>query len=193
MDLCTIRINTILQQQTYQLRNTQVNQQLTDLSIWPYGQWATRSSTPLALPTMARRSIDPYSGRPRYRQLADILRDAINAGDLRPGVTLPTMRRLADDYELGVDAVRDALAVLSGEGVIETERGKPARVRAQQQPAIVKVPPGAHVTARMPTEEERRRFSLPEGTPLLVIKRGGQTELLPGDKFVVETVEAKAD
>jgi DNA-binding GntR family transcriptional regulator len=142
---------------------------------------------------MARRSIDPYSGRPLYRQLADILRDAINAGELRPGVTLPTERRLANDYELGVDAVRDAIAVLRGEGLVETERGKPSRVRARQQPAVVKVPPGARVTTRMPTEEERRQFGLSEGTPLLVIRRGGQTELLPGDKYAVETIEAEAD
>jgi DNA-binding transcriptional regulator YhcF (GntR family) len=193
MILCTIRISTILRGSTYQLRNAQVNVQLSGQTLWPYGQWATRSSGPLALPTMTRRSIDLYSGEPLYRQLADILRGVIQRGEWRPGVTLPTLQRLAADYELGVDAVRDALAVLRGEGLIETERGKPARVRARQQPAVVKVPPGAHVTTRMPTEEERRRFGLSEGTPLLVIKRDGQMELLPGDKYAVETVESEAD
>src|SRR5437879_2578930 len=116
--------------------------QLSVAILWPYGQWATRSSTPLALPSMARRSIDPYSGRPRYRQLADILRDAIATGELRPGVTLPTEGRLAGDYGLGVDAVRDAIAVLRGEGLVETERGKPSRVRPHREPALVEVPPG---------------------------------------------------
>lgn len=140
---------------------------------------------------MARRSIDPYSGRPRYRQLADILRDAITTGDLRPGVTLPTLQRLADDYELGIDAVRDALSVLRAEGLIETERGKPARVRAVRELAVVNVRPGARVTARLPTEEERRRFALAEGTPLLVVERDGERELLPADRFAVETVDTE--
>lgn len=193
MDLCTIRISTIPRVGTYQLRNVKVKPQFKWLKKWPYGQWATRSSAPLACPTMARRSIDPYSGRPQYRQLADILRDAIAAGEYRPGVTLPTMRRLADDYELGIDAVRDALAVLTGEGLVETERGKPARVRAERTTTVVKIAPGARVTARMPTEEERRQFSLPEGTPLLEVRRGSQVELLPADRFALETVEAEAD
>jgi DNA-binding GntR family transcriptional regulator len=140
---------------------------------------------------MARRSIDPYSGRPRYRQLADILRDAITNGELRAGVTLPTLQRLADDYELGIDAVRDALGVLRGEGLIETERGKPARVRTVRDLAVVNVPPGARITARLPTEDERRRHGLAEGTPVLVIERGGQLELLPADRFAVETVDAE--
>lgn len=173
----------------YQIRHTHVKMQASGPILWPYGQWATRSSRALALPTMARRSIDPYSGRPLYRQLADILRDAIHVGNLRPGVTLPAERRLADDYELGLDAVRDALAVLRGEGLIETERGKPSRVRLRREPAVVKVPPGARVTSRMPTEEERQRFALQEGTPLLAVELGGQTELFPADRFVIETVE----
>ena len=137
---------------------------------------------------MARRSIDPYSGQPRYRQLADILRDAIATGQFKPGVTLPTLQRLADDYELGIDAVRDALAVLRGEGLIETERGRPSRVRARPEPTVVRAPVGARVWARMPTEEERQRFTLSEGTPLLVIEQDGRRELLPADRFVVEVV-----
>lgn len=141
---------------------------------------------------MARRSIDPYSGRPLYRQLADILRDAIHAGEFRPGVTLPAVQRLADDYELGVDAVRDALVVLRGEGLIETERGKPSRVRARPEPTVVRVGPGAHITTRMPTEAERREFGIPEGTPLLVVHRGDETQLLPGDRFAVETADDDA-
>lgn len=142
---------------------------------------------------MARRSIDPYSGRPLYRQLADILRDAIHTGDLPPGVTLPAVQRLADDYELGIDAVRDALAVLRGEGLIETERGKPSRVRAQEEPAVVTVQAGARVTARMPTEEERQRFGLPEGTPLLVVEHEGRRDLLPADRFAVEMADERPE
>jgi DNA-binding FadR family transcriptional regulator len=125
---------------------------------------------------MRRRSIDPYSGRPLYRQLADILRGAITAGELRPGVTLPTAKRLAGDYELGVDAVRDALAVLRGEGLIETVRGKGSRVRVYREPAVVNVPPGSVVTARMPTERERQELGVLEGTPVIVVTEADGSE-----------------
>jgi DNA-binding GntR family transcriptional regulator len=135
-----------------------------------------------------RRTLNPYSGRPLYRQLADILRDAITAGELRPGVTLPTEGRLAHDYEIGVDAVRDALAVLRGEGLIETARGRPSRVRARQEPAVVNVPPGRRVTSRMPTERERRELGIPEGTPVLVVAgEDGSERLYAADRTELHT------
>lgn len=193
MILCTFRISPVRPGPRYRIGHVSVNSQVMAWKLWPYGQRATRSSRLIALPTMARRSIDPYNGRPLYRQLADILRDAIRKGELRPGVTLPTLQRLADDYELGVDAVRDALAVLRGEGLIETERGKPARVRALPEPVEVKVQPGARITTRTPTEEERRRLQIPEGTPLLIVERNGQTDLYSGDRTVIETVDDLPD
>lgn len=138
-----------------------------------------------------RRRLDPYSGRPLYRQVADDLRDAISTGELQPGELLPTESRLAADYEIGVDAVRDALAVLRGEGLVETLRGRGTSVRELPEPTVVKVPPGARITTRMPTEDERRRLGLAEGTPVLEVELRGEVQLLPGDRFALETVEGE--
>lgn len=136
-----------------------------------------------------RRRLDPYSGRPLYRQAADDIRDAISAGRLRPGETLPTEAQLSTDYGIGVDAVRDALAVLRGEGLIVTERGKGSQVRLTPQVTVVKIPPGTQIRARMPDEEERRRLGIPEGVPVIVVERAGAEDVLPADRVSLETVE----
>jgi DNA-binding GntR family transcriptional regulator len=140
-----------------------------------------------------RRRLDPYSGRPLYRQVADDLRDAIAVGELRPGELLPTESRLAGDYEIGVDAVRDALAVLRGEGLVETLRGRGTSVRQIPEPTVVKIPPGARIAARMPTEDERRQLGIVEGTPILEVDLHGEVRLLPGDRYALETVEDTDD
>lgn len=101
---------------------------------------------------------------------------------------LPPEPNLADRFDASVDVVRQALAVLRAEGLIVTRHGKGSRVREPREVSVVDVPPGARVSARMPSPEERERFGLPEGTPLLVVERDGRVEVLPADRFAVETV-----
>lgn len=49
--------------------------------------------------------------------------------------------------------------------------------------AVVKVPPGVRITARMPDPEERDYFGMPDvGVPVLVV-------VIPGDRFTVEVVD----
>src|SRR5262247_2027409 len=103
-----------------------------------------------------RRRIDQASHQPLYHQLADILREAIQAGEYPAGSLLPNQVRLAQEYELGVDTVRDALAVLRREGLIVTTRGQGSRVRQVEEVTVRYVPPDAEISARMPTEQERR-------------------------------------
>nr|BFE85223.1 hypothetical protein GCM10020093_078240 [Planobispora longispora] len=44
------------------------------------------------------------------------------------------------------------------------------------------------MTARMPTEPERKRLGVAEGVPILVITEpDGQTRLLPADQTIIET------
>lgn len=117
-----------------------------------------------------------------YRQLANLLRHAIAAGELAPGALLPTERELADQYAIGVDTVRDALAVLRAEGLIQTRRGHGSRVRTAPEFVVVLVDQTARIRARMPTEAERARLDLDEGVPLLVIRRGEEEEILAADE-----------
>lgn len=51
-------------------------------------------------------------------------------------------------------------------------------MRPTPAPAVTQVQPGDVVSARMPTDEERERLGLPEGVPLLAVRRAdGQEEI----------------
>ncbi|MFG1999162.1 GntR family transcriptional regulator [Spirillospora sp. NPDC048911] len=61
--------------------------------------------------------------RPAYLRIADALRDQIRDGDYPPGSRLPTMTELCASHGVSEIVVRQAIALLRGEGLIETRRG----------------------------------------------------------------------
>lgn len=65
-------------------------------------------------------SIDQFSAVPYYRQLADVIRARIESGELERFDPLPSESTLEQDFGLGRDTVRKALAVLRDEGLIFT-------------------------------------------------------------------------
>jgi GntR family transcriptional regulator len=73
--------------------------------------------------------IDPTSDRPAYRQIADHLRAAILGGELGAGARLPSERALMETYEAARGTVRQAIATLRTEGLIDIEHGRGAFVR----------------------------------------------------------------
>lgn len=125
--------------------------------------------------------VSPKRNAPLYQQVAALLRTRIADGDLQPGMELRSERDLAHEFDVGTDTIRDALAVLRGEGLIETRRGYRSRVRPRPELQRVEIPQGAVVTARMPTPEERDRLDLPVGVPVLVV--GG--EVYPADRVAL--------
>ena len=74
-----------------------------------------------------------------YTQIADDLRAQIAAGALRPGDDVPTEADLAERWHTSRGPIRNALAALRGEGLIETSRGRPARVVARKANQAVDV------------------------------------------------------
>lgn len=142
------------------------------------------------------RYVDATLDRPVFKQIADTLRDDIQSGRLGAGDWLPSEAHLGEEFNAGRNSVRKAISILTAEGFLQTQAGKGTRVRETPERVTMRVGPGARITTRMPTEAERRELAIAEGTPLLVVQRGGQTELLPADRFAletVETVEAEAD
>jgi DNA-binding FadR family transcriptional regulator len=126
--------------------------------------------------------IDPRSDRSVYLQVADIVRGDIVQGRLKPGDELPSEAQLGQTLGVGREAIRQALGVLRAEGLIVTERGFGSRVRAVAERRPVKVKRGDVVTARMPSEPERRSMDLDEGVPLIVLTHAdGAVELMAGD------------
>jgi GntR family transcriptional regulator len=66
---------------------------------------------------------------PGYKQVADGLRRAIRAGNLRPGDRVPSIAELVKEYNATIGVVRRALDDLRTEGVIVTRQGMRAEVQ----------------------------------------------------------------
>ena len=67
--------------------------------------------------------IDPKSSTPIFRQIADQMRSAIDAGVYKAGEMLPSLRALAIDIKVNPNTVQRAYDALEREGVVETRRG----------------------------------------------------------------------
>jgi GntR family transcriptional regulator len=55
-----------------------------------------------------------------WRQLAALLRERIESGELAPGARLPSITSLAQEYDLAVTTVQKAVAALKDDGLIVT-------------------------------------------------------------------------
>jgi GntR family transcriptional regulator len=131
--------------------------------------------------------LDRLSDLALYRQLANTLHSRIKAGELPPGAELPSESVLSKEYGVSRDVVRDAMAVLRGEGLVATVRGRRATVRRPSPREELTAPPAAQITARMPTADERRRLEIQEGVPLIVIRTPDLESLHPADRVTICT------
>ncbi|MBH0130185.1 GntR family transcriptional regulator [Salinibacterium sp. NK8237] len=68
--------------------------------------------------------IDRHSAVPMYDQLRLLILDSIDKHLLGPGDLLPGEHRLCEQYEISRTVVRQALALLEIEGVVERVKGK---------------------------------------------------------------------
>ena len=86
------------------------------------------------------RQIEQWSREPYYRQLAGFLRDDIRSGAIAPGEKLPSEPELQRTYGLSRGVVRQALALLRDEGLVETVGRIGSRVQAPQGLAGMRKP-----------------------------------------------------
>jgi GntR family transcriptional regulator len=68
--------------------------------------------------------------QPKYRQIADALRAAIDAGEYRAGDRLPGENPLAAEYGVAAMTARQALNALKNEGLVESRKGAGFFVRS---------------------------------------------------------------
>ncbi|MBB4959452.1 GntR family transcriptional regulator [Micromonospora polyrhachis] len=128
--------------------------------------------------------IDPRRDRALYRQLADLLREQIDSGELPPGSPLPSETTLAQTHGLARPAVRQAIALLRAEGLVTTSRGYGTRVREQVERTPLELPASSFAIARMPSDAERLEHDLDDGVPVLEIQLpDGSTSVHPGDRI----------
>jgi len=74
-------------------------------------------------------SLDPGSSKALYRQLADVLRDAILRGDHAPGEPIPSESELMAAHSVSRTTARQAMALLGNEGLVVIGHGRRATVR----------------------------------------------------------------
>ena len=71
-----------------------------------------------------------------YQQVAAAIREAILSGEFEPGAPLPSEAQLIERYQVSRPTVRNAVAALRAEGLIEVRHGKGSFVRSDGQPAV---------------------------------------------------------
>lgn len=64
-----------------------------------------------------------------YRELAEVLRAAIQRGDYPPGSTLPKQDEIAETHEVNIKTVRQAIRLLEAEGLVTPVRRRGTVVR----------------------------------------------------------------
>ena len=74
--------------------------------------------------------VEQAMGQSRYGALAAALRGHIVAGDWPPGMALPAEQALAAEHGVALGTMRQALALLVQQGLVERRHGKGTFVRA---------------------------------------------------------------
>ncbi|WP_080636952.1 GntR family transcriptional regulator [Salinispora vitiensis] len=97
---------------------------------------------------------------PLHDQIADDLRARIASGEYAPGQSLPSVRQLQERWGCADGTVREAIAILLGEGRITSSRGARARVRIPptRSELAISISPEAAQTQKdlaLKSEEER--------------------------------------
>jgi DNA-binding transcriptional regulator YhcF (GntR family) len=83
-----------------------------------------------------RIRIDPASGVPVVRQIADSLRVLLVEGRLVPGTALPSVRRVAIELGVHFNTVAEAYRILAAEGWLDVRQGRGAVVVRRIVPAV---------------------------------------------------------
>jgi len=69
-------------------------------------------------------TVDHDAPRPVYLQVADILRAAIERGDLAPDRAIPSESRLMQDHGIARETARKAVRLLADEGLVYVVQGR---------------------------------------------------------------------
>ena len=87
--------------------------------------------------------LDRTAAEPLYRQVATSVRRAIDAGRLRPGQRLPSVRALAGQLEVGRLTIATAYEQLAADGYVVSRMGF-GTIVAPHPPDAIRAAPGRH-------------------------------------------------
>jgi GntR family transcriptional regulator len=78
-------------------------------------------------------TLNPASGIPIYRQLAEQIRRMVAGGQLKEGDELPSVRELALEHAVNPMTISKAYSLLEAEGLLMRQRGKPMQIARQEK------------------------------------------------------------
>jgi len=78
-------------------------------------------------------TLNPQSGIPIYRQLAEQVRRMVAGGQLKEGDELPSVRELALEHAVNPMTISKAYSLLEVEGLLVRQRGKPMQIAQQKK------------------------------------------------------------
>lgn len=81
-------------------------------------------------------TVDASDTRPLYKQVIDGVKALIARGDLRPGMTLPSVRQVAGDLGVNLNTIAFAYRELQEEGFLTVRHGAGAVVSSQRSRGI---------------------------------------------------------
>lgn len=150
-----------------------------------------------------------------YREIAQTLRESIQAGELAPGAALPPESEVCRRWAVSRVTARRALAALEADGLIESVAGLGRFVKAKEQgqariasraeaiaAEIQADIQSGRLAAGMRVDSEAslsKRYGVARGTSrqaLLILDRGGLTTTVPGrGRFVASSdrIENRAE
>lgn len=121
--------------------------------------------------------IDPDSPVAAVRQIVDAMRVELVEGRLKPGDTLPSVRRAAIDLGLHFNTVAEAYRQLAEEGWLELKHGRSARVADRQQPRATRQTVEGYRQRLRELVSQMRAAGIPEdsiASELKLISRGSR-------------------
>ncbi len=114
---------------------------------------------------MAHPMIDRLRPVPLYHQLKELLQDRMELGEWPPGSRIPTEKELAATYMVSQITVRQALARLASEGLVERCQGRGTFVcQASVSHDLLRLAGFSDGLARSGVEVETRLLSATEAT-----------------------------
>lgn len=90
------------------------------------------------------------------RQIADLIQADIAAGHLLPGHPIPSESAITQRFGVPRATAQAAVAILREQDAVYTVSGRGSYVTGVVVHDTVNIPAGATITARHPTEDERR-------------------------------------
>lgn len=119
-------------------------------------------------------AIDQSKSDPLYLQIRAQIILAIAQGELKPGDTLPSVRKLASDLGINLHTVNKAYAVLQDEGYVYMRGRKGTAIADMPQPFVAPTAPDADAALQEALGKAFCEYLMKGGSPQRFIQLAAQ-------------------